>query len=184
LHTVTKRLVFHIGGYDPISPPDGAYRRFLRELKRFERTWSVKADVESPDISSDAMKWTVIASGPDWRVASHYQLIRWDDVIQAQGDEPLWRRLLIGVIVFLDFAFSGPLWGYVRANWHYALVFSFTPLFFLGLLVTLALVVAWRSCRVGLLSGALAERLLRGAACWPLALAALGASFRRLDFLA
>jgi hypothetical protein len=49
------RLVFHIGGYDPILPPDGAYRRFLRELNRFERTWSVKASASAPAVSTDEM---------------------------------------------------------------------------------------------------------------------------------
>jgi hypothetical protein len=155
LHPITKRLVFHIGGYDPISPPESAYRRFLRELKRFERTWSVKASVESPDISPDEMKWTVTTTGPDWRVASHYHLIRWDDVIQVQGREPLWRRLLIGVIAFLDFAFSGALLGYVRANWHYALFFLY-PFIFFGLLVTFALAVGVAIGRADMLSGALA----------------------------
>jgi hypothetical protein len=155
LHPVTKRLVFHIGGYDPITPPDSAYRRFLRELKRFERTWSVKASVESPDISPDEMKWTVTTTGPDWRVASHYHLIRWDDVIQEQGREPLWRRLVIGVVAFLDFAFSGALWGYVRANWHYALFFLY-PFIFFGLLVAFALAVGVAIGRANLLGGALA----------------------------
>src|SRR6202790_5815076 len=49
---LTKRLVFHLGGYDPITPYVVAQRRFVRELARFERTWSIKASMgalnESP----------------------------------------------------------------------------------------------------------------------------------------
>ena len=41
--TVAKRLVFHVGGYDPITPHAGAQRRFAREIARFQLTWSVKA---------------------------------------------------------------------------------------------------------------------------------------------
>jgi len=46
---VAKRLVFHLGGYDPITPYVVAQRRFVRELTRFERTWSAKASMGALD---------------------------------------------------------------------------------------------------------------------------------------
>ncbi len=140
LPLVTKRLVFHIGGYDPITPPEGAYRRFLRELKRFERTWSVKASVGQPDISPDQMKWTVATTGPNWHATSHYHLIRWDDVIEAQGHAPIWKRVPLGILAFLDFVFAGALWRYFRAHWVYALFFLY-PFFLFEILVAFALTV-------------------------------------------
>ena len=36
-----KRCVYHLGGFDPLSP-ETVYRRFQREMTRFETTWSVK----------------------------------------------------------------------------------------------------------------------------------------------
>jgi hypothetical protein len=149
---VTKRLVFHIGGYDPILPPDGAYRRFLRELNRFERTWSVKASVSAPAVSTDEMKWTVTTTGPNWRVESNYHLVRWDDVIQAQSRHPLWRRLPLGILAFLDFAFAGALWGYFRTSWHYALFFLY-PFILFGILVAFSLAVGMLSGRLNALAG-------------------------------
>ena len=122
---VTKRLVFHIGGYDPILPAGDAYRRFLRELKRFERTWSVEASVSAPVIGPDEMRWTIITKGGNWRVENQFRLVRWDDVIQGKTQEPLWRRLPLGIFAFFDFAFGGALRAYLRINWHYAIFFLY-----------------------------------------------------------
>jgi len=153
---ITKRLVFHIGGYDPITPPQGAYRRFLRELSRFERTWSVKASVGAPDVSTDEMKWTVTTTGPNWRVESNYHLVRWDDVIQAQSRQPLWRRLPLGILAFLDFVFAGALWGYFRTNWHYAVFFLYPfTLFFVLVVIALAtgMLIGRADALIGSLTG-------------------------------
>ena len=38
----STRLVFHIGGYK-LRSPMSAHRRFIQELRRFEKTWSVQA---------------------------------------------------------------------------------------------------------------------------------------------
>jgi len=62
---VTKRLVFHIGGYDPITPPASAQRRFVREIERFQRTWSVKATVQGLRESTDQTQWHVTTIDPD-----------------------------------------------------------------------------------------------------------------------
>ena len=50
---VAKRLVFHLGGYDPITPYVVAQRRFVRELARFEGTWSAKASIGALDENAD-----------------------------------------------------------------------------------------------------------------------------------
>ena len=78
---VAKRLVFHLGGYDPITPYVVAQRRFVRELARFEQTWSTKASMGALEENADQAKWSVITKGPNWQVESDYRLVRWDDVI-------------------------------------------------------------------------------------------------------
>src|SRR5438094_23490 len=65
---VAKRLVFHLGGYDPITPYVVAQRRFVRELARFERTWSTKASMGALEENVDQAKWSVITKGPNWQV--------------------------------------------------------------------------------------------------------------------
>ena len=151
---VTKRLVFHIGGYDPILPPGDAYRRFLRELKRFERTWSVEASVSPPLISRDEMNWTITATGQNWRVENQFRLVRWDDVIQSKTQEPLWRRLPLGIVAFFDFVFGGALRGYLRTSWHYAIFFLY-PFTSFALLALTALAIGMLICRADALLGSI-----------------------------
>ena len=82
---VAKRLVFHIGGYDPITSDVSAQRRFVREIARFQRTWSVKAAVDGLSDTADQIRWNVTTTGPDWLVETDCRLVRWHDVIEAFG---------------------------------------------------------------------------------------------------
>jgi hypothetical protein len=122
---ISKRLVFHIGGYDPYMPPEGSYRRFARELKRFEKTWSAKATVSSPAIAADEVTWDITTTGPNWRVETRYCLVRWDDIIGSFARRPWWVRVVLGQLAGIDFVTSGALWGYLRTNWRYALFFIY-----------------------------------------------------------
>ena len=123
--TVSKRLVFHVGGYDPITPHAGAQRRFVREIARFQLIWSVKASIDGLRDGADAMKWSVTTTGPNWRVETDYHLVRWDDVIETFSRRPIYWRIPLGIIAFLDFVVSGALLGYLRTNWHYAVFFLY-----------------------------------------------------------
>src|ERR1700686_3206137 len=134
---IAKRLVFHLGGYDPITPHVVAQQRFVRELARFERTWSVKASMGALHEGADQAKWSVITSGPNWSVESDYRLIRWDDVIEDFSDQTIWRRVALGVIALLDFVWAGALWGYLRTNWHYAIFFLY-PFVMFGFFIAAA----------------------------------------------
>ena len=123
--TVSKRLVLHVGGYDPITPHAGAQRRFVREIARFQLIWSVKASIDGLRDGADAMKWNVTTTGPNWRVETDYHLVRWDDVIETFSRRPIYWRIPLGIIAFLDFVVSGALLGYLRTNWHYAVFFLY-----------------------------------------------------------
>src|SRR5687767_11041787 len=122
--TITKRLVFHVGGYD-FMPPDVMHRRFTRELRRFEATWSVAARAGEPVVGADQASWPVVTKGPNWRVETEYRLVRWDDLIAEAGHQPMWRRIPLGLVAFADFAASGALFGYLRSNWRYAAFFLY-----------------------------------------------------------
>jgi hypothetical protein len=137
--TVAKRLVFHIGGYDPTAPHGGAHRRFLREIRRFERTWSVKASIDALHDGAEETKWSVITDGPNWHVDTEFHHIRWDDVIENFGRRTFWYRIPLGVIAFLDFVAAGALRGYIRTNWHYAVFFLY-PFVMFGALVAVSFV--------------------------------------------
>lgn len=132
--TVSKRLVFHVGGYDPITPHAGAQRRFVREIARFQLIWSVKASIDGLHDDADPMKWSVTTTGPNWRVETDYHLVRWDDVIETFSRRTIYWRVPLGIIAFLDFVVSGALRGYLRTNWHYAGFFLY-PFVMFGALI-------------------------------------------------
>lgn len=165
----STRLVFHIGGYE-LRSPMSAHRRFIQELRRFEKTWSVQATPsEVPTVDQDRATWKVIASGPNWRVETEYRLVRWDDVIDASTRTQLWRRTLDGVHAFVDFVTAGALLGYLRSNWRYAGFFLY-PFFLLALLAGIA---GMFGASVGRISGTAPLGAVAGAAAlaglmqWP-----------------
>ena len=137
---VAKRVVFHIGGYDPITTHASAQRRFVREIARFQRTWSVKAIVDGLRDSPDQIQWNVTTTGPDWQVETDYHLVRWHDVIEAFGRRSIGSRISVGILAFLDFVLAGTLWRYLVTNWRYAVFFLY-PFVMFGLLVAVAFLI-------------------------------------------
>ena len=154
---IAKRLVFHIGGYDPVTPNETAFARFSRELRRFERTWSVQCSVSSSksSASDDEAKWNIITNGPNWQVQTEFHLVRWDDVISSFGREPLWRRLSKGMGAFFSFVSMGALTGYFRTNWRYGFFFLY-PFFVLWAFISGA-------CLAGALSAGASGSIVIGA---------------------
>ena len=160
----TKRLVFHVGGYEPLAP-DAMHRRFVREIRRFETTWSASAATSSAQVDEDGAAWRVTATAPNWRVDTDYRLVRWDDIIEAAARQPMWRRIPLGLLAFLDFVAGGALWRYVRTNWRYALFFLYPYVLLAGLTALAALAgrlvsQALASTFAGLVAGALTFALL------------------------
>src|SRR4051794_22502732 len=125
---ITKRLVFHVGGYDPMSP-EAAYRRFNRELRRFETTWGAKARTTEAEVTPDEVRWRVVTRGPDWDVETVYHLVRWDDVIQSDWKRSDWRRIPSGLLASLTSSGTAP-FSAICARTGAMLVFSSTPMCF------------------------------------------------------
>lgn len=145
--TVGKRLVFHLGGYDPVTSHAGARNRFVRELQRLELTWSVKVSTGSMHEGTDGTEWSVFANGPNWQAEADFHLIRWDDLIAKFSSRTIWYRMAVGFITFLDFIIAGALWRYLRSSWRYAVFFLY-PFVTFGALVAAAyfvLAYAWEA---------------------------------------
>jgi hypothetical protein len=165
---VTKRLVLHVGGFEPLTP-EAMHRRFAREIRRFETTWSAAATVSPAEVDENGAAWRVATSGPNWRVETDYRLLRWDDLIDIAARQPMWRRIPRGLLALLDFIAGGALWRYFRTNWRYALFFLYPYVLLAGLVALAALVgnlvaEALASALAGCAAGALVfVALLR----WP-----------------
>jgi hypothetical protein len=157
---IHRRGVFHIPGYDP-APVAAVKRRFVRELKRFEQTWSVTTAI-SPGSTENA--WHVVASGPNWRAETLYRFVNWDDAIAEIARRRAWRRIPEGLLAFADFVVNA-LPGYLRANWRYAGFFLY-PFVMFFTLTALALFA-------GKLAAEAADSALAGAVVAVIALALL-----------
>ena len=161
---VRKRCVLHLGGYEPM-PPERHHYRFERELRRFEKTWSVAAKVSQPALSGDGRvaSWRVETNGPNWRVETDFRLLRWDDIVAADGARPEWSRLVQGIAALADFVVTGTAFRYFYMNWRYGLFFLY-PIVLLSFIADAAILIAVLGIRFGV-PPALAAVL--GAAAFP-----------------
>lgn len=133
---VHRRRVYHVGGYDP-APPAAVFKRFARELRRFERAWGARTTISEPAIGRDIATWQVSAEGPNWRTETEVHLVRWDDIIAESGTRPSWSRLMPGTVAFCDFLIAGAFVAYLRSSWRYAMFFIY-PFLILFLVVLLS----------------------------------------------
>jgi len=154
-HRDVKRLVFHLGGYEPVTPA-AFHRRFRRGLDRFQKTWSATASMSELQLHEGEAFWRIVTSGPNWRAETDYRLIRWDDVIAAQSRQPAWRRVPLGLGAFFDFVAGGALRGYFRTNWRYAGFFLYPFLLFALFVAAAALIGTFIGHAVGVIAGILA----------------------------
>src|SRR5258706_14671902 len=121
------------------------------------------------DESCDQAKWSVITKGPNWQVESDYRLVRWDDVIEDFSGQTVWRRVPLGIIAFLDFIWSGALWGYLRSIWHYAVFFLYPFVMFGVFVATACAAGAYTSLRSDsiVLAAAAAGLVMLAFMLWP-----------------
>ena len=82
---IGRRHVFHIGGYDPITP-EQQVERFRRSLSAFKKTWNVSSQTSALLDSSDvSASWQSQAWGPNWRTETTFQMLRWDDLVLRES---------------------------------------------------------------------------------------------------
>lgn len=130
---VKKRCVFFLGGYEPI-PPQRQHERFIRELARSEKAWSVKAEVGPLEVSPDgrAGLWRITTCGPNWSTDAEYRSLLWHDIVMADFGRPAWRRVLQSIVAFGDFILTGTAFRYLAVNWRYGLFFLYPVLLLVG----------------------------------------------------
>jgi pimeloyl-ACP methyl ester carboxylesterase len=123
---VRHRHVYHVAGYDPIDA-GAQYRRFVRQLDVFRRTWNVDASVSELEQDSDQSRawWSVRACAPNWQVEAVHEALLWDDIVRGDFTRPLPVRLFKALRAYLDFIVTGTMFRYIVANQRYAIFFLF-----------------------------------------------------------
>ncbi|WP_319796493.1 hypothetical protein [Nitrobacter sp.] len=129
---IARRHVFHIGGYDPISP-EQQLDRFRRSLSLFQRTWGVRAEIVSGiEATPVSASWEMEASGPNWNTRTSYEMLRWDDLIREDHARGMWSRLREAFATLADFVLTGTLFRFMYSSWKYAGFFLFPYLYLAG----------------------------------------------------
>jgi hypothetical protein len=152
---IGRRHVFHIGGYDPITP-ERQFERFCRSLRSFERTWNVSSQTSAiADTSKVSACWDAEAWGPNWKTRITFEMLRWDDLILRDSERGMLSRLGQSALSLFNFAATGTLFRYVYANWKYAVFFLF-PYFYVALFWLVGAGIGYAVTRLAGLTGAYA----------------------------
>jgi pimeloyl-ACP methyl ester carboxylesterase len=176
--SVRRRSVLYIEGYDP-QGAEGYHRLFADSLHRFLKNWRLQARAGELVIDSDDFAhWTIEAAGPDWRVDTHYDFLRQEQMVRANMAEPMWRQVPRALHWTVNYLLTGTLYRVYRASHQYGLALSYFQMLMLLWLGVAAL--------GGWLVGALLLRLVGGSAAvgWIAGIAAALACFRLLRPLA
>ena len=149
---IGRRHVFHIGGYDPITP-ERQFERFCRSLSSFEQTWNVSSQTSAiSDISKVSACWDAEAWGPNWKTRMTFEMLRWDDLILRDSERGMLSRLGQSARALFDFVVTGALFRYFHANWKYAVFFLF-PFLYVALFGLAGAAIAYAVIRLSGLTG-------------------------------
>ncbi len=177
---VFKRRIIHVAGFEPITPETVA-RRLTSGLKRFAPLWGAKATRSEPELAADGrtMTFDVDTAGPNWATRCRYTVLRWDELMVPYVGRPWLTRVLAGYRALLEFALTGTIRRYFRANLRYGL-FVIYPFLVLAGCALLAVLLAIAAIDAGVPAPALTAPLVALLA-FGLAMRFLG-SFFYLDF--
>ena len=146
---IRKRCFLQMFGYEWVDV-EHQHSRFIHEMSRFHKTWNVQGEVSAPTLSDDGLvaNWTVDTRGPNWRVATDYYYLRWDDIVAIDRSVGDWRRFPAGIAALLDFAVTGTGFSYFTFAWRYGCFFLY-PLIAIGVICGLSIWSAWSALRLG-----------------------------------
>src|ERR1051325_9618751 len=81
---VRKRCFVQMTGYEPVGA-EHYHRRFIREMARFLKAWSLQGKVSPGRLSSDGhvLNFDIDTWGPNWRVRTDFHYFRWADIVTS-----------------------------------------------------------------------------------------------------
>jgi hypothetical protein len=144
--TVSRRVVFLVGGYDP-KQPDAFFGRLAKELQRSAATCGFTAAVAPVAVSPEREIGSVEIDtvGPDWRAGTYFGFLVLDPIVLKDFARPLHRRVFRYLATWLDYFGSGTFLAMARKAWRFSLYFLYpfvVLLFFAALAAALGLAAA------------------------------------------
>jgi len=138
-HTVKKRRVFYIPGYDPIHPR--RYRELYRKEGAAQGVISGYEVSLKPKQTQGAYGWRVEGAIEGAETTSDIEVLVWSDIVQDSMDLGVWATYQQMVITAWRYIGSGALWRLMRLR-KGPVVAALYPVVFLVVQLLIALLVA------------------------------------------
>ncbi len=118
---VQHRHIIYVQGYDPRGLAQ-YYRMFRTELRKFGRLYQLNATVSRPQAAGDGetASWTIETKASDWQTRTRYDFLRWEDLIQRDLAEPIWRTVFHAMWIYWRAVFNGTIPRFWKAHWRFA----------------------------------------------------------------
>jgi len=140
---VQHRHIIYIQGYDPRGLAQ-YYRMFRTELRKFARLYGISATTSRPQAadSSEIASWTIETKAADWQTRTDYDFLRFEDFIQRDLAQPIWRTVFHAVWIYWRLVFRGTALRFFAANWRFATFITYPHLLLLAEAICVA-AIAW-----------------------------------------
>jgi pimeloyl-ACP methyl ester carboxylesterase len=118
---VQHRHIVYIQGYDPRGLAQ-YYRMFRTELRSFARLYGISASVTRPQTADggERASWTIETKADDWQTRTDYDFLRFEDFIQKDLAQPIWRIVFHAVWIYLRLIVRGTALRFFMTSWRFA----------------------------------------------------------------
>lgn len=150
---VQHRHIIYIQGYDPRGLAQ-YYRMFRTELRKFARLYGIAATTTRPQAadSGEMASWTIETKADDWQTRTDYDFLRFEDFIQRDLAQPIWRIVFPAVWIYWRLIVRGTAYRFFAANWRFATFITYPHLILLAEAIGCAAIafgVEWGLQRLG-----------------------------------
>jgi hypothetical protein len=123
---VQHRHIIYVQGYDPRGLAQ-YYRMFRTELRKFSRLYQLTATISRPLSTSgdETASWTIETKTNDWQTRTSYDFLRWEDLIQRDLAQPIWRTVFHAMWIYWRLVFNGTIARFWKAHWRFATFISY-----------------------------------------------------------
>jgi hypothetical protein len=123
---VQHRHIIYVQGYDPRGLAQ-YYRMFRTELRKFGRLYQFAATISRLKSADDGetASWTIETKANDWHTRTAYDFLRWEDLIQRDLAQPIWRTVLHAMWIYWRLVFNGTIARFWKAHWRFATFISY-----------------------------------------------------------
>jgi hypothetical protein len=113
---------------------------FRTQLRRFCNLYGVRATmskIEAPE-KRRAARWMIETAGADWKVATSYEFLRWEDIIRRDFARPDWWAIIAALRAISVWLLDGWFFRIFRAHWRFGLFVAYPFVLLLCWIVTSA----------------------------------------------